>query len=511
MNKEQLLQWAARFKETRFSRFFRSVRVAIGIILIVVIASILGTIFLQNAQPEEYVRRYGQTGFYWIRLLGLHDVYHSWWYIVLLAVLTLATITCISSRLTMKIVRSGSLFVHINIITILVGIVIGRFGESGFLQVNEGEKSDEFWVKAGYETNPKTGQVEEMMKVRKLQFAVALHDFYIQYHDQAQEKLVVLDSNRKVVKQFPIEKGKLLKMPKQKMGLTVLEKLPDAHVVEKVVDDPQAPFQPAVELALQSPQGEGEGWLLARSDDYLLSPDQKMMVQFRWFDGEEEMCQAIKDFENSTLPYTKLPHVFQIVSGKNLERRILHFEKGKLAKNDMWVDGKPISFPSAQTTFYLKQFIEHAQIKMEVHSGSGESRNPAIRLAVGTMQGIQGRWLFANQLDPHSGDSPFQFYYSHDFPIKAYVSDIKILDGGKEVMRKSLRVNHPLKYKGVTLFQASYDKENERWSGIQVTRDPGIPVVYTGFVGMMIGLILMFYVNPILNKFKEPENEEIVV
>lgn len=508
MNKQQWLLLGERFKETRFARFFRSVSVAIGIILLVVVAAMLGTLFLQNGEPAEYVRRYGKSGFFWIHLLGLHDVYHAWWYIALLAVLTLATITCVASRLTRQIVRSGSLFVHLNIITILVGIVIGRFGEKGFLQVWEGKKSDEIYMQQGFVKNPESGKLEKKEVTRKLPFAVALDDFYIQYYEQAQEKLVVLDAKGKPVRQFPVEKGRLLKMPRQKMGLLVTDKFPDAHVAEKIADNPQGPFQPAVELAVEGPQGKGEGWLFARDKDYFMSPDHKVLVQYRWYETEKDLRDAVRTFEsNTTAPLHKMPHVFQIASGKNVAKRILHFEEGKLAKNDMWVEGQPLAFPSAQTTFYLKRFIEHAQVTMEVHNGSSEPRNPAIRLAVGTKEWIRSRWIFANHPDPHAGEGPYKFYYSHEFPIKAFVSDIKVLDEGKEVVRKSLRVNHPLRYKGYALYQASYDKENEKWSGIQVTRDPGLPIVYAGFAGMMIGLMWMFYVNPFLNKFKEPEIE----
>jgi hypothetical protein len=74
----------------------------------------------------------------------------------------------------MKLVRSGSLFVHINIITILVGIVVGRFGEKGFLQVFEGEKNGKMLVDKGFVKNPRTGKMEKNIEVRELPFEVAL-------------------------------------------------------------------------------------------------------------------------------------------------------------------------------------------------------------------------------------------------------------------------------------------------------------------------------------------------
>jgi len=512
MNKEQWLKLYYQFKQTRFSRFFRSVRVAIGIILLIVIASILGTIIIQNGQPTVYIQKYGETGFFWIRFFGLNNVYHVWWYKFLLVILTVATITCLVSRVNMKIVRSGSLFVHINIITILVGIVLARFGEKGFLQVFEGEKNGQMIVEKGFVKNPKTGKMERDVAVRDLPFEVALNDFYISRYKVPQERLLVLDQAGKVIKDFPIEPGKLIKMPSQKLGLTVLDVYPHAHIEEKVVRDPDGNFFPAVNLSVESPQGKGEGWLFSDQGDYLLSPDQTMMIVYRWFETEIEMQEAIREFEADTDdPRHKIPHLFQVVSGRQVEPRVLHFEKGKFVENHIFQNGAPVLFEQVKTSFFPKEFLEKAKFQTTVINKSEEYINPAIRLAVGSPDaGIQARWLFANQQDPHpTTDLPYQFYYSVDFPIKEYVSQIKILDQGKEVFRKSLRVNHPAKYKGYRLYQASYDQENGKWTGIQVTRDPGMPLVFVGFVGMMIGLILMFYVNPFFNKSKAPENEEI--
>lgn len=514
MSKAYWLNLADRFKETWFSRFFRSVKVAIWIISLVVLASILGTIFIQNGQPNDYIQKYGETGFFWIRLLGLNDVYHVWWYKLLLVVLTMATVTCIGSRMNMKLVRSGSLFVHINIVTILVGIVIGRFGDKGFLQVFEGEKNNQMIVEKGFEKNPQTGEVERKVEMQPLPFEVALNDFYITRYEKPNERLFVLDEKGKVVKSFPVEPGKLVKMPKQRMGLTVLETYPDARFEETVVHDHSEGALPAVNLVVDSPQGRGEGWLFSHSSDFLFSPDKTMLVYFRWYDSEKEMNEAIKAFEQKTDdPRHRIPHIFQVVNGKDLQPRILHFEKGKFVENHLWEAGKPVEFESVKTTFTPTQFLEQARIQSKITNESQEFNNPALRLAIGTPEsGIQTRWIFANQRDPHSSrEIPYQFYYSVDFPVKEYVSNIKILDGGKEVMRKSLRVNHPAKYKGYWLYQASYDKQNEKWTGIQVTRDPGLKLVLIGFVGMMIGLIQMFYINPWLKKGEEPENEEIAV
>ncbi|OPY64705.1 MAG: Cytochrome c biogenesis protein CcsB [Syntrophorhabdaceae bacterium PtaU1.Bin034] len=42
---------------------------------------------------------------------------------------------------------------------------------------------------------------------------------------------------------------------------------------------------------------------------------------------------------------------------------------------------------------------------------------------------------------------------------KDYVSRVEIIDGGKSVRQADVRVNHPLTYKGVTIYQASYGSD----------------------------------------------------
>ncbi len=46
-------------------------------------------------------------------------------------------------------------------------------------------------------------------------------------------------------------------------------------------------------------------------------------------------------------------------------------------------------------------------------------------------------------------------FYPSGMP-KAYISDLSVIENGKEVLRKTIRVNDPLKYKGIYFYQASY-------------------------------------------------------
>jgi cytochrome c biogenesis protein len=70
----------------------------------------------------------------------------------------------------------------------------------------------------------------------------------------------------------------------------------------------------------------------------------------------------------------------------------------------------------------------------------------------------------------------FWIDYAPDGRVKQFYSDLSILEGGQEVKRQTLSVNHPLSYQGVTLYQADWSIDSIR---IRLNNSPPfqIPVV----------------------------------
>ncbi|MGN1401252.1 MAG: cytochrome c biogenesis protein ResB [Bacillus sp. (in: firmicutes)] len=84
--------------------FFSSVKVGIWLIVITLIASALGTIYpqemyIQSALPPEqyYAEEYGATGQLYYDL-GLHNMYSSWWYILLVSMIGISLVICSLDR-----------------------------------------------------------------------------------------------------------------------------------------------------------------------------------------------------------------------------------------------------------------------------------------------------------------------------------------------------------------------------------------------------------------------------
>ena len=78
--------------------FFCSLRLTIALLIGLALTSIIGTIIQQGPQ-REYLATLSETKIRLYSALGFFDMYHSWWFILLLYLLTLNLICCSIKRL----------------------------------------------------------------------------------------------------------------------------------------------------------------------------------------------------------------------------------------------------------------------------------------------------------------------------------------------------------------------------------------------------------------------------
>ncbi len=84
------------FKQVR--DFFASPRVTVPLLILLAVTSIIGTLIEQNLSEEKYLRHFGISVYHIFRVLGFFDVYHSVWYICLFLLLTINLLTCSFKR-----------------------------------------------------------------------------------------------------------------------------------------------------------------------------------------------------------------------------------------------------------------------------------------------------------------------------------------------------------------------------------------------------------------------------
>lgn len=91
--------------------FFCSLKLAISLLIALAITSIIGTILPQGTVPPEYLQSISEAKFKFYSALGFFDMYHAWWYILLLYLFTVNLVACSIKRLprVWKIIKEPTL------------------------------------------------------------------------------------------------------------------------------------------------------------------------------------------------------------------------------------------------------------------------------------------------------------------------------------------------------------------------------------------------------------------
>lgn len=148
---------------------------------------------------------------------------------------------------------------------------------------------------------------------------------------------------------------------------------------------------------------------------------------------------------------------------------------------------------------YVPDFIIDVSTRV-VSSRSASPDNPAIEVELKDLKGgIKTVWLFARFPDMRQ-ETGVDFWIIYNWAPRRprdFISKVSILKSGKEILSKDIQVNVPLNFAGYNFFQFSYDSQNLSWTGLQVVKDPGVPVIYAGFVLLILGLVMIFYVDPL--------------
>ena len=78
--------------------FFASIKLAMFLFLIIAVAATIGTVIQQNDRADVYIKEYGEEAYRWFVRLGWTDIYHTWYFTSLLALLCINSLTCFYQR-----------------------------------------------------------------------------------------------------------------------------------------------------------------------------------------------------------------------------------------------------------------------------------------------------------------------------------------------------------------------------------------------------------------------------
>jgi len=242
---------------SRLLKFFASLRLTVSLFIILATLSIAGTVIQQNAPINEYLRVYRLTTYRILNALDLFDMYHSWWFLTLLGLLSVNLVTCSLKRLPRiwrafsrekkvldeellkdlqfkenlevpeapEIVkerlsgvirknfrepaltqvnasyhlssekgrgsRLGSSIIHLSILIILRGALVGSFlGLEGWVRIVEGESVNKIYLNSG-------GQEE-------LGFELRCDDFEVSFYESGQPRefrseITVIETGKEIL------------------------------------------------------------------------------------------------------------------------------------------------------------------------------------------------------------------------------------------------------------------------------------------------------------------------
>ena len=80
-------------------KFLASVRLTIAVLLSLAATSIIGTLVPQNESPAAYFKAFGPYGYRLLEALDVFDMYHAWWFQLLLLFLVANILVCSIDRL----------------------------------------------------------------------------------------------------------------------------------------------------------------------------------------------------------------------------------------------------------------------------------------------------------------------------------------------------------------------------------------------------------------------------
>jgi len=258
----------------------------------------------------------------------------------------------------------------------------------------------------------------------------------------------------------------------------------------------QPPDNPAVQVEINGPEGVETRWVFEKFPDW----DKMHPAKYK---NVKITCSGIA----GTYMTKNTVRIYQTPEGKQV---LVYIKDKQIAETVPWELEKKYTIPDTGSQVMVASYFPSFDFKKEVIKKSDEVGMPAIFAEVEGPGGKVEDWIFSsNQYATWYTDNNFALVYeSTGESIKHFTSKLRIEENGQTVAEKTIRVNDPLEYKGYAIYQSSYDPEAGTFSGLQIVKDPGIPIAYSGFGALCFGVVFIFYIKPFLRKKLKKEVEE---
>lgn len=450
----------------RLADAFTSLRLGISLMLALALVCTAATF---------YESRYGTPA-------AGRNFYGTWWFSALLALLGINMFASMLKRYPWNRFQVGFVLAHIGVVLLLIGsLVTLNAGLDGSMAVAEKETTDR----------------------------VSLPDSALQ---------VALPGGEPA--SFPVDFARTLpaagrerRFPIGSSGVSLVAEAwePHVHVHEGLAEG--AGGNPALHFSIDGPARQ-DGWLVAGDAERGHAALGPLALGFERFADEADARKLAATAGDSKLAFGVIP------DGTLLYAIVAKSGRGSSGRVEI---GKPIRTPWMTLSVTVDQFLPSVVSRRTVEPAAPPEaenrRQPAVRVH---LEGPAGRstsewlaWTEVRSVAYGGGDAlvayrnpelavPFRvtlLQFSADkYPgssmAATYESRVRVDDPERGASEHLISMNHPLHYRGYTLFQSSFVEGQPMTSIFSVSRAPGLPLVYTGTALATLGIVWMFYVKP---------------
>ena len=316
--------------------------------------------------------------------------------------------------------------------------------------------------------------------------------------ESAQPKVEIVLEEKNIQMSVPLKVGEEHSIDGTDYKIAIKEFALDFSGKSKPLHE-QAPTNPAVRVEINGPQGIESRWAFSKLPDYI---DKAHGTKYK----EIKLSCFVPD------DYPAASNRLKIIQSKSGKQTFLFIKDNQIISTTNWELNEFYNLEEMGLQLKIVNYFPSYSFKKKVvqRTGNHEGHNhgpgehvgtPAIRIEVDGPRGKAEAWVLAQNQAVWYLDRNFALLYeSSGMAVKDYKSILRVVENGKTVKTKTIEVNDPLKHKGYVFYQSSYDPEGERYTGLQVTKNPGLAVVYTGFIILCVGVVFIFYVKPFIRR-----------
>lgn len=445
-----------------------------------------------------------------ISFLQLGDIFHSWWYVSFFVMLAVG-LAKISSRKKFDSPNIGFHLAHLSPILVLLGFWVDFFlGFRGIIKLEEGKQSNvvQLYNYKGFIYDSTT-----------LNFSIRLDDFDFEkyqpdYRIQLWKRDTIGLASRKIhgdatdpappriVASLPLEEGKIHHVYGTNMFFRMAEFYPDFEFEYDypAVTDTIAAIDPGILVDLKT--NEGDAFFQLRSnkaDNNKLGDVVGLGASFEFYWELPDEVKAGLSKKNISPEISKTNRI--VFEGKT---KLIHF----LTDGDY--GSKPLKikhfYPingEDSLGFSVRFLMPDVAFMNALPSSKSDKLNRPVAKMEAWERGGPAKiaYIYPTGLQDKSGMFliPGTVHFLaleslKDKETKFYKSDLSVVnEQGEEIKKQSVIVNEPMVHDGYRFYQSDYDADNPSYSGIGVSHEPGLMVIYLGFVLLVTGIIHMFY------------------